>query len=88
MPFKTKRQKIKAAQRRFTFLEGGLINYHKTSQKVEGITTKKEAAVSGAIEANYQYVKNDLVRIILFAALVVIGQISLKFGLLSILQIP
>lgn len=87
MPFKTKRQKLAAAARRYTLSESLPINYNSQknaadlnklpqkdveNNKSDNLSNKQS---TGAIEANYKYVKVDLIKIAVIASLIVTSQI-------------
>ena len=84
MPFKTKRQKLAAAQRRFTFSDSGLAKYQIAEEKkgqvqeAEGQTADEMKTSRVEIE-DLSYVKLDLVKILLFASLIIGAQILLSF---------
>lgn len=93
MPFKTKRQKLAAAQRRFTFTDGGLVTYKESSSsKVEaksiseeqGATVKtkgleKRELISRSLEIeNLGYVRAELVKILILASIIISSQIALS----------
>lgn len=90
MPFKTKRQKLAAAARRFTFSDSGLVSYSQKSSayqvaeevkvQPEKLREEKLAAVktSGGEIENLSYVRADLVKILILASLVVGAQIALS----------
>jgi len=80
MPFKTKKAKISAASRRYTYVKGQVFDYvgkaAKTEiQKVSLSNIKKNGM--GTIEDNYGYVKGDLVKITLLTFLIILAQITL-----------
>lgn len=86
MPFKTKRQKLKAAARRYTFSESKPVEY-KTGSQVSTISqslvknpeTKEQHLPTlpsqGRIEENVSQVKIDLLRITALAFLICISQL-------------
>ena len=82
MPFRTKREKIAAAARRFTFIET------KTStnlaQEVTEKTTLKASPLSNQthnltkkIEGDYSYVRGDLLKIMVLTAVIITVQVAL-----------
>jgi len=82
MPFKTKREKIAAAARRFTFVDTQVVDYLGKEAKVEA-ENKVQVAKTGSgtdrrtIESNYGYVKRDLVKIIFLTNIIIFAQIIL-----------
>lgn len=74
MPFKSRAAKIAASARRFEFLEDSATSYQGTSVRAPLGSEKK----TGMIE-KLPYVRHDLVKIGLLAALVVAAQILLSF---------
>lgn len=74
MPFKSRAQKIAASARRFEFLETGATSYQGPSERAPLVPEKK----TGMIE-RLPYVRHDLVKIGILAALVVAAQILLSF---------
>ncbi|MEK9146676.1 MAG: hypothetical protein AAB639_00590 [Patescibacteria group bacterium] len=74
MPFKSRAQKIAASARRFEFLETAATSYQGTNERAPLGSERK----IGRIE-RLPYVRYDLVKIGLLAALVVAGQILLSF---------
>ena len=86
MPFKTKRQKLKAVVRRYTISQPLPVDYqspvvsainHGQQEKIAGNIaqdlTGKQAI--GSIEPNYNYVKMDLLKIAILAGIISIFQI-------------
>ncbi|MBI3283154.1 hypothetical protein HYZ70_03720 [Candidatus Curtissbacteria bacterium] len=84
MPFKTRRQKLAAAARRFTFSQSGLVSYEVSSGKKEEPKTAHEEqpgsfrSPAREIE-NLSYVRTDFLRILLLATLIIAAQILLSF---------
>lgn len=81
MPFKTKRQKLSAAHRRYTIAENILVNYK--SDQGES-STKKSDVLDGQpqkgvklIEENYSYVKLDLLKTTTIAGAIIATQLLL-----------
>ena len=77
MPFKTKRQKLSAAQHRYRFLNKASLNYSDSSQKPEDIkqdqsgeSQEKRSEIKRTIDSNYLYVGNDLLKILILAGLI------------------
>ena len=75
MPFKSRAQKIAASARRFEFWETGATSYQGTSVRTPLGSERK----TGMIE-RLPYVRHDLVKIGLLAALIVTAQILLSFA--------
>ena len=77
MPFKTKRQKIAASQRRFTFSEGKISLTEKSNQHALPVETsvQKASIISRTQTGDLQYVGRDVLRTIVIAALIVIFQV-------------
>lgn len=78
MPFKTKRQKIAASQRRFTLSEGKISLIEKRGRQTLPIETKVQevSSTSFSIQTeDLQYVRRDVLKTIAIAALIVIFQI-------------
>ena len=78
MPFKTRRQKLSAAQRRYTLSENIFVDYQ-TSQKNTGSeetrNIKRQATTqSKLIEEDYGYIKTDLAKTLIFAGTIVAVQ--------------
>lgn len=82
MPFKTKRAKIAAAARRFTFVET------KTStNQTQGVIEKEILKASPLpnqthslvkkIEGDYSYVRTDLLKIMVLTAIIIAVQVAL-----------
>ncbi len=83
MPFKTKRHKQSAASRRVNFIEGGLVSYRREapSEKVrleEKSKNRKSNAFS--FEESYDYVRLELVKITILAAIIIGLQLALKLA--------
>lgn len=81
MPFKTRRQKLAAAQRRYTFIQSNPISYRNDTQPnlSEKTDVNKTKTDRERIEIDYGYVKKDLLKILLFAGAICLIQISLMF---------
>lgn len=77
MPFKTKRQKIAASQRRFTFSEGRISLTEKSNRHTLPVETsvQKVSITSWTQTGDLQYVGRDVVKTIVIAALIVIFQV-------------
>lgn len=81
MPFKTKRHKIRAENRRYTLLDSGTFNYYDVTQEVKKGEKVSENINQRKIETNYNYVRRDLLKIMLITSLVVVIQIILKISI-------
>ena len=86
MPFKTRRAKISAASRRFIIVKEQVFDYLGKEAKTESekklsSSNVKQGAGIRTIESNYNYVKRDLVKIILLTSLIISAQITLLFFL-------
>lgn len=86
MPFKTKRQKLKAAERRYTVSDTIPVDYqnlevsaidHGPQEKIASIKTQdlKSKSATNSIEPDYNYVKMDLLKIIILAGIISIFQL-------------
>ena len=78
MPFKTKRQKIAASQRRFTFSEGRISLIEKSDGQTLPIeTTVQKASSNGSLvqAGDLHYIKKDVLKTIVIAAFIVIFQV-------------
>ncbi len=82
MPFKTKRQKISAFKRHFTYIEQLTVGYSGTAEK----TVKTQEAASsfvktsqkkGQIEGSYEYIASDLIKILILAFGIIVSQVLL-----------
>ncbi|KKR56858.1 MAG: hypothetical protein UU05_C0028G0003 [Candidatus Curtissbacteria bacterium GW2011_GWA1_40_47] len=86
MPFKTRRAKISAASRRFIIVKEQVFDYLGKEAKTESekklsSSNVKQGVGIRTIESNYNYVKGDLVKIILLTSLIISAQITLLFFL-------
>jgi len=81
MPFKTRRHKLAAAQRRYTFVQSKPINYSGNNPpSLSGsIDVDKPKVEHKHIDADYGYVRNDLIKILLFAGAICLVQVTLMF---------
>ncbi|OGD89376.1 hypothetical protein A3I53_04470 [Candidatus Curtissbacteria bacterium RIFCSPLOWO2_02_FULL_40_13b] len=85
MPFKTKRQKLKAAERRYTIPQPLPIDYQSLAVSTTNHEPQEKITISKAldftskqatsIEPNYNYVKMDLLKITILAGFISIFQI-------------
>ena len=78
MPFKTKRQKIAASQRRFTFSEGKISLAEKSDRQILPAEAKvQKVSSNGSLvqTGDLLYIKKDVLKTIVIAALIVIFQI-------------
>ncbi len=86
MPFKTKRQKLSAAERRFTFSEDGAVVYKGTSERIDASSGSissvnlTKTPTSNSIE-DISYIAGDLLKIGLCALVVIGGQVALRLTL-------
>lgn len=84
MPFKTRKQKLAASQRRFTFSDSGLVSWQARRgtggqlKKASGLENTEEKTSFGEIE-NLGYVRGEIVRILVLASLLVGAQVLLSF---------
>ena len=81
MPFKTRKQKLSAVQRRYTLAQNILVNYKSNPknsdiQKGNGIETKSPVNVK-VIEENYGYGKLDLFKTVILAGAIIAIQLLL-----------
>jgi len=81
MPFKTRKQKLSAVQRRYTLAQNISVNYksgqsESDSHKDGGLETKSQINVK-AIEKNYAYVKLDLLKTVVLAGAIIAVQLFL-----------
>lgn len=81
MPFKTRKQKLSAVQRRYTLAQNILVNYKSNPrdsdiQKGGGLEKKSPINVK-AIEENYGYVKLDLLKTVILAGTIIAVQLLL-----------
>lgn len=89
MPFKTRRKKVSAVGRHVVnFSENAVISYSSDDRIVK--QNKKTSDVEGvkysrSIEADYGFVKNELSKITLLAAMIIGLQIALKLSHLPLL---
>lgn len=86
MPFKTKRQKLAAAQRRFSYSDSGSVTYDEQrisgSSRVESRPTSENKPVQAKTKVleieNLGYVRADLVKILITASIIISSQIALS----------
>lgn len=90
MPFKTKRQKLSAAERRFTFSENGAVVYKSSSKQAVAEKdnqsfhkSKKSTTSSEALIEDLGYVGPDLLKIGAFAFLIIALQFLLHLTIFS-----
>ena len=81
MPFKTRKQKLSAVQRRYTLAQNILVNYKSNSkdndsQKGSELVRKSPINVR-VIEENYGYVKLDLLKTVILAGAIIVVQLLL-----------
>lgn len=81
MPFKTRRQKLSAAQRRYTIAENILVNYKSGPRDTDfqkgDANQKQPQTKTKLIEENYNYVKLDLFKTLIFAGTIIAVQLIL-----------
>lgn len=84
MPFKTKKKKVSAVGRHVVnFSDNAVVSYSSAgqsqnqTQKTSGVENVK---ISRTIEADYKFVKSELTRITLLAAMIIGLQIALKLS--------
>ena len=81
MPFKTRKQKLSAVQRRYTLAQNILVNYKSNpsdSDSHKGSELEKKSPINAkVIEENYAYVKLDLFKTIIFAGIIIAIQFFL-----------
>lgn len=81
MPFKTRKQKLSAVQRRYTLAQNILVNYkpgQKDSNIQQGGEPEKKSLINvKAIEKNYAYVKLDLLKTVILAGAIIAVQLLL-----------
>lgn len=87
MPFKTKRQKMRAEKRLLEFVEAQKFSYISSKKKGEkspavGISTQETDKINAAtrltIENNYSFARNELVKIAILASVIIGFQIILR----------
>ena len=81
MPFKTRRQKLSAVQRRYTLAQNILVNYKSNPRDSDiqkgGELEKKSPINVKVIEENYGYVKLDLLKTVILAGAIIAVQLFL-----------
>ena len=81
MPFKTRKQKLSAVQRRYTLAQNILVNYKSNPSDSDshkgGELGKKSPINVKMIEENYGYVKLDLFKTIILAGTIIAIQLLL-----------
>jgi len=61
MPFKTKRQKVAASQRRFTFVDKNLVNYPSAKEQVvKESTGQTDATISSSFKSENKSTKRSV----------------------------
>ena len=75
MPFKTRKQKLSAVQRRYTLAQNILVNYKSVQRendfhKGDGLEKKSPINVK-VIEEDYGYVKLDLFKTVILAGAII-----------------
>jgi len=82
MPFKTKKQKLRAGSRRVTISAQGLATYEtpgKLADKVDKPVEESER-LPHAKDISYRYVNSDIVKTVLFALAIIGLQLIIKFS--------
>ena len=81
MPFKTRKQKLSAVQRRYTLAQNILVNYksglRNSDIQKDGELVKKSPINTRVIEENYGYVKSDLLKTVILAGAIIAVQLLL-----------
>ena len=81
MPFKTRKQKLSAVQRRYTLAQNILVNYksglRNSDIQKDGELVKKSPINTRVIEENYGYVKLDLLKTVILAGAIIAVQLLL-----------
>ena len=81
MPFKTRKQKLSAVQRRYTLAQNILVNYKsnlRDSNSQNGAAfEKQQLQKTKLIEENYGYVKLDLLKTVVLAGAIIAIQFFL-----------
>ena len=81
MPFKTRKQKLSAVQRRYTLAQNILVNYRSNPRDSvshkDGELEKKSPISIKVIEENYGYVKLDLLKTLILAGIIIAIQFFL-----------
>ena len=89
MPFKTKKKKVSAVGRHvINYSENAVVSYSSGKQSfihTKGNSNELNVKNSRTIEVDYGFVKNELTRISLLAAMIIGLQIALKLSHLSFL---
>ena len=82
MPFKTKKQKLRAGSRRITISEQGLATYGTPDKLADEVDRPPEVneRLSHAKDINYRYVNSDIVKTVLFAFAIIGLQLIIKFS--------
>ena len=86
MPFKTKRQKTLASQRRYIFSEGKVSLSNAGSRPGGNVTSLTQIVQSDAYSRNLNIdnrllLKKDLLRILVISFLVIVSQVTLRLTL-------
>jgi len=83
MPFKTRRQKLAAASRRFTFTDSGPAIYRgrsETTRVAEEVEKSGRENRPKEIE-DLSYLRSDIIKIFLAASLIIGAQVALRLTL-------
>lgn len=91
MPFKTRKQKISASARRFTFINEGTALYQAPDQQAEKIIKNNiiGTAQGQLLKSDYIHTKQDLIKIGFLAGATILIQLALKFtGFANLFKFP
>ena len=81
MPFKIRKQKLSAVQRRYTLAQNILVNYKSNPKDSDiqkgGALVEKSPINIKVIEENYGYVKLDLLKTVILAGAIIAVQLLL-----------
>lgn len=80
MPFKTRRQKIAASQRKYSFTEGGVENSYGLNQRQE-IPEKRDNISKMKTIDDTLFLRRDILKIVAISATIVAVQIGLRLTL-------
>lgn len=82
MPFKTRRHKIAAAQRRYTFADGKVsLNDSKESGSDSGQSQESKYVSDSGTDAKSIFFGRELIKIILISAVIISAQVALRLTL-------
>lgn len=82
MPFKTKKQKLRAVDRRITISAEGLATYGSPGKLADAVDkpVEKNEPLSHDADISYKYVSSDIVKTVLFALAIIGLQLIIKLG--------